>query len=237
MQRAYLASTQVLSGLLLLVGLAMVVSTRHSRARRRARAGRGARRDARADRHTGRLWLALRWLAASDSSGGRRALVAGRARERMRRGSERVGGRIVRGLGEPALFAVTFERGGVDDLLRARRRVRRGARAAPCYFLVAGLFLMVTMTPTYVEGSSLHIERGGASTFARYAIDELELHRRLGDPARLRDRDGRRRGRHHGLPGGVWDGLDDGGLEIAAGPALLFVAVSNVRGLSADRLE
>ena len=26
---------------------------------------------------------------------------------------------------------------------------------------------------TYVEGSSLHPERGGASTFARYAFDEL----------------------------------------------------------------
>ena len=26
---------------------------------------------------------------------------------------------------------------------------------------------------TYVEGNSLHPERGGASTFARYAFDEL----------------------------------------------------------------
>ena len=44
----------------------------------------------------------------SGSSGERRTLAAGRARERMRRGSERMGGRIVRGLGEPALFAITL---------------------------------------------------------------------------------------------------------------------------------
>ena len=39
-------------------------------------------------------------------------------------------------------------------------------------YLLAGLFFAVTMA-TYVEGSSLHIERGGASTFARYAFDEF----------------------------------------------------------------
>ena len=39
-------------------------------------------------------------------------------------------------------------------------------------FLVAGLFFVLTML-TYVEGNSLHPERGGASTFARYAFNEL----------------------------------------------------------------
>ena len=34
------------------------------------------------------------------------------------------------------------------------------------------LFFVVTIA-TYVEGSSLHPERGGASTLARYAFDEL----------------------------------------------------------------
>ena len=42
----------------------------------------------------------------------------------------------------------------------------------PVVFLVAGLFFVITMA-TYVEGNSLHPERGGASTFARYAFDEL----------------------------------------------------------------
>ena len=42
---------------------------------------------------------------------------------------------------------------------------------------------------TYLEGNSLHPERGGARRFARYAFNELvELRGRLGDPARLPDR-------------------------------------------------
>ena len=39
-------------------------------------------------------------------------------------------------------------------------------------FLAARVFFVLTML-TYVEGNSLHPERGGASTFARYAFDEL----------------------------------------------------------------
>ena len=39
-------------------------------------------------------------------------------------------------------------------------------------FLLAGVFFVLTMI-TYVEGNSLHPERGGASTFARYAFNEL----------------------------------------------------------------
>ena len=36
-------------------------------------------------------------------------------------------------------------------------------------FLLAALFFVITMM-TYVEGNALHPERGGASTFARYAV-------------------------------------------------------------------
>ena len=42
----------------------------------------------------------------------------------------------------------------------------------PFVYLLAGVFFVVTVA-TYVEGSSLHQERGGASTFARYAFDEF----------------------------------------------------------------
>ncbi len=42
----------------------------------------------------------------------------------------------------------------------------------PVVFLLAGGFFVITMA-TYVEGNSLHPERGGASTFARYAFDEF----------------------------------------------------------------
>ncbi len=39
-------------------------------------------------------------------------------------------------------------------------------------FLVAGLYFAITAM-TYVEGASLHQDRGGATVFARYAFDEL----------------------------------------------------------------
>ncbi len=42
----------------------------------------------------------------------------------------------------------------------------------PVVFLAAGVFFVVTAM-TYVEGNSLHPERGGASALARYAFDEL----------------------------------------------------------------
>ena len=172
------------------------------------------------------------------SGGGeRRAPVAGRARERVRRGSERVGGRIVRGLGEPALFAITLS--AVASAMFFALGVISGAALGltPLVLLVAWLFFMVAMA-TYVEGSSLYIERGGASTFARYAFNELWSF--IAGWAILLD---------YVIVMAAcavvitdylavfWTGLDDGGLEIAAaGLALLFVAVSNVRGLSAERL-
>jgi len=42
----------------------------------------------------------------------------------------------------------------------------------PAAFMIAALFFVLT-TLTYLEGNSVHPERGGASTFARYALDEL----------------------------------------------------------------
>jgi APA family basic amino acid/polyamine antiporter len=50
-----------------------------------------------------------------------------------------------------------------------------GGRAlglTPVVFLVAGLFFALA-TMTYVEGSSLHQERGGSTVFSRYAFNEL----------------------------------------------------------------
>ena len=49
----------------------------------------------------------------------------------------------------------------------------------PVVFLIAAVFLVCTIL-TYVEGSSLHTERGGASTFARYAFNELGASSRAG---------------------------------------------------------
>src|SRR3712207_3856393 len=42
----------------------------------------------------------------------------------------------------------------------------------PVVFLLAGLFFVLAVL-TYVEGASLHAERGGSTVFARYAFNEL----------------------------------------------------------------
>jgi basic amino acid/polyamine antiporter, APA family len=99
------------------------------------------------------------------------------------------------------------------------------------------VFFALTMA-TYVEGSSLHIERGGASTFARYAFDEFWSF--VAGWAILLD---------YLIVMAIgavviseyltvfWSELDEGVLpEVIAGGALLFVAMSNIRGLSAHRI-
>jgi APA family basic amino acid/polyamine antiporter len=174
----------------------------------------------------------------SDGGGERRAPVAGRAREGLRHGAERAGARIARGLGEPALFAITLS-AVVAAIFFSLGVVAGDARGlTPVVFLLAGGFLVLTML-TYVEANSLHPERGGASTFARYAFDELwsfvagwailldyVIVMAIGAVA-ISD-----------YLAAFWIDLDDGLLEVAiATLALAFVAASNVRGLSADRLR
>jgi len=173
----------------------------------------------------------------SDADGSGRASVGVRTGQRVRRGSERMGGRIVRSLGEPALFAITLS-AIVSAIFLSLGLVAEDALGlTPLVYLVAGVFFMITMA-TYVEGSSLHIERGGASTFARYAFDELWSF--IAGWAILLD---------YIIVMAIgavvitdylavfWSGLDEGGLEVVfAGLALLFVAVANVRGLSAERI-
>jgi basic amino acid/polyamine antiporter, APA family len=163
--------------------------------------------------------------------------VAGRARTQLRRGSERAGARIARGLGEPALFAIMLS-AVVSALFMVLGVVAGDALGlTPVAFLAAGVMFVLTIA-TYVEGSSVHIERGGASTFARYAFDELWsfvagwaivldylIVMAIGAVA-ITD-----------YLAVFWSDVDDGLLEIViAGVALVYVALQNVRGLSADRL-
>ena len=108
----------------------------------------------------------------------------------------------------------------------------------PLVYLVAGVFLVLAIA-TYVEGSSLHPERGGASTLARYAFDELWSF--IAGWAILLD---------YLIVMAIaavaitpyltpfWNGFDEGLVEIViGGVALAFVALQNVRGLSADLLR
>ena len=167
-----------------------------------------------------------------------RVPAAVRARTGLRRGSELAVLRVTRGLGEPALFAVTLS-AVVASLFYGLGVVAGDALGlTPVVYLVAGLFFAVTMA-TYVEGTSLHIERGGASTLARYAFDELWSF--IAGWAILLDY------LIVMAAGAVvitdylavfMPGIDDGVFEVlVAGLALLLVAALNVRGITAQRLR
>ena len=60
-------------------------------------------------------------------------------------------------------FSIYFSLGVVAD---------RGLGLTPLVFLVVGLLFAIT-TMSYVEGGAMFLERGGSSTFARHAFNEL----------------------------------------------------------------
>jgi basic amino acid/polyamine antiporter, APA family len=169
--------------------------------------------------------------------GGGRAAVGGRARQQLRRGSEAARAQIVRGLGEPAIFAVVL------SAIVATIYVTLGVVAddalglTPVVFLAAGAFFVLTVM-TYVEGSSLHQEQGGASTFARYAFDELWSF--VAGWAILLDYVIALALGAVGVSeylAAFWDEMSHGGVEIAVtGAVIAFVVATNVRGLGAARL-
>ncbi len=106
------------------------------------------------------------------TDGGEGEQPGGRMRARWRSGSEGAEARLERGLGAPALFAIAAGAVG-SSLYFALGIVAQDALAlTPVAFAAAGLFFLLTML-SYLEGSSLHTERGGASMFARYAFNEL----------------------------------------------------------------
>jgi basic amino acid/polyamine antiporter, APA family len=170
----------------------------------------------------------------------RTAAAADRARSQLKRGSERVervGARISHSLGEPALFAILLS-SVVSGLFMVLGLVADDALGlTPIAFLASGIFFVLTIA-TYVEGSSLHPERGGASTFARYAFDELWSF--IAGWAILLD---------YLIVMAIgaiaisdylsvfWGQLDEGVAEVVIAALVLgYVAAANVRGLGADRL-
>ena len=176
-------------------------------------------------------------MSGGGGAGGRAREGLRRSSEGLKRGSERARVLIARTLGEPALFAITlsavvsaifFSLGVVAD---------RALGVTPLVFLLAGIFFAVTMA-TYVEGTSLHVERGGASTFARYAFDEFWSF--IAGWAILLD---------YLIVMAIgavviseylsvfWGELGEGALPLViAGGALLFVTIQNIHGLPASRL-
>src|SRR4029079_7989582 len=79
---------------------------------------------------------------------------------------------LKRGLGSPALFGI------VQGFVAASIYFAVGVVAARALGLTWAVFLaravlFAVLVPSYVEGASLHQERGGATVIARYAFNEL----------------------------------------------------------------
>jgi basic amino acid/polyamine antiporter, APA family len=169
---------------------------------------------------------------------GRAPAAAERVRAQLRRGSEGAGARIARGLGEPALFAVALSAVGSSLYFALGVVAGYALGLTPLVFVVAGLFFVVTML-TYVEGNSLHPERGGASTFARYAFDELWSF--IAGWAIILDYLIVLAFGVFAVPhylGAFWGAAGDSGIELVfVAVTLALVAAVNVRGISAQRLR
>lgn len=79
---------------------------------------------------------------------------------------------LMRGLGVPALFAAAYSAVGFSIYFSLGVVADKGLGLTPLIFLAAGLLFGLT-TLTYVEGGAMFRERGGSSTFARHAFNEL----------------------------------------------------------------
>jgi APA family basic amino acid/polyamine antiporter len=77
-----------------------------------------------------------------------------------------------RGLGVPGLFVAVYSAVGFSIYFALGVVADRGLGLTPLIFLVAGLLFVLT-TLSYVEGGAMFRERGGSSSFARHAFNEL----------------------------------------------------------------
>ncbi len=89
--------------------------------------------------------------------------------ERERPGHEPL---LRRGLGVPWLFAAAYSAVGFSIYFALGVVADRGLGLTPLIFLASG-FLFVLTTLSYVEGGAMLRERGGSSSFARHAFNEL----------------------------------------------------------------
>jgi basic amino acid/polyamine antiporter, APA family len=77
-----------------------------------------------------------------------------------------------RGTGALGLFAIGLTAVGASIYFSLGVVAGNALGLTPVAYLLAGVFFVLTMM-TYVEGGVLHQERGGASSLARYAFNEL----------------------------------------------------------------
>src|SRR3954451_8378579 len=170
----------------------------------------------------------------------------GRALHRRRRGPDLRGAapvkpaqpQLKRTLGSPALFGI------VQGFIAASIYFSTGLVAERAFGLtwmvfLAGGLLFAVVVPCYVEGASLHQERGGATVIARYAFNELVSfiagwaicldYLILVALCAFATTD---------YLGPFWHGFDSGFPEFAAGVVVvLYVAVVAIRGPGSRRYE
>ncbi|HVS29324.1 MAG TPA: amino acid permease [Solirubrobacteraceae bacterium] len=145
---------------------------------------------------------------------------------------------VRRTLGSPALFAIVYSALASALFFSLGVVAKHALGLTPIVFLVSGLFFVLGAM-TYVEGASLHQERGGSTVFARHAFNELWSF--VAAWAILLD--------YTVLIAvcafsatsylaAFWDPLGHGGIEYAiAASIVILVGVSNVRGLTLGRMR
>jgi basic amino acid/polyamine antiporter, APA family len=79
---------------------------------------------------------------------------------------------LQRGVGVPGLFVAVYSAVGFSIYFSLGVVADRGLGLTPLIFLAAGLLFVLT-TLSYVEGGAMIRERGGSSSFARHAFNEL----------------------------------------------------------------
>ena len=79
---------------------------------------------------------------------------------------------LQRGLGVPGLFVAVYSTIGASIYFALGVVAERGLGLTPLIFLAAGLLFVLT-TLSYAEGAGMFRERGGSSSFARHAFNEL----------------------------------------------------------------
>ncbi|HEX9482671.1 MAG TPA: amino acid permease, partial [Solirubrobacteraceae bacterium] len=96
-----------------------------------------------------------------------------RERERVR-AELTAGARVIarRSIGSPILFTIVYSSLASAIYFSLGVIAGHALGLTPLVFLIAAVMFAVTAM-TYVEGASLHQDRGGSTVFARYAFNEL----------------------------------------------------------------
>ena len=141
-------------------------------------------------------------------------------------------------IGAGALFLVVYLAAASSLFFGLGLIAENGLALTPVVMVLAGIFFVCTFM-SYVEGSSLHIERGGASSFARFAFEVFVSF--VAGWAILLDYAIVLALAASAVPNYLavfWGGFDDHWAELVIPVALIVtMAVSNVRGVSAQALR